>query len=243
MGCGSAADMVREVLEQCPGARAVMLYGSAARGEATGKSDVDVLVLASEPCSVELEPPCSVLVLTLEEWLNARPEFRAEVLLDALVLHASGIRLRVLAAGEPWLLVRYTAPSPRARACASKAVARLAKRGLVERVSPGTAMTPLRVASRLLEALQGCGASIASSRIVIYRVARLYCGRCPYCGMEVVEAGYEEAKKRLREHLLTAHMDRLREQAEKLEREGQGIPGGGLKGLAGYIASQAVREC
>lgn len=59
----------------------------------------------------------------------------------------------------------------------------------------------------------------------------------------MVEAGYEEAKKRLREHLLVVHRDRLEEQAERLKKEGKGLPGGGLRGLAGYIASMSVDEC
>ena len=71
----------------------------------------------------------------------------------------------------------------------------------------------------------------------------MWCGRCPYCGMEIVEVDYEEAKRRLREHLLTTHMDRLREQAEKLQREGRGLPGGSLRGLAGYLASLLIQEC
>jgi len=243
MACGSSASLVEEVLRQCPAARAVLLYGSAARGEATGKSDVDILVLAAEPCRVELEPPCSVLVLTLGEWLQAREGFVGEVLRDALVLHVSGIRLRELAAAEPWLLLRYTASSPSARACASRAVARLEERGLVERVAPGVVLAPGRLAGRLLEELSRCGARTVSSRTVLYRLRRLYCGRCHYCGHEVVEASYEEAKRALREHLLQAHRDRLVEQAERLQGQGKGLPGGGLRGLAGFIAALLVREC
>ena len=57
MACGSSASIVEEVLKQCPRVRAVLLYGSAARGETTSRSDIDILVLAGERCSVELEPP------------------------------------------------------------------------------------------------------------------------------------------------------------------------------------------
>ncbi len=240
---GSPASVAGEVLRQCPSARAVLLYGSAARGEATGKSDVDILVLAGERCSVELGPPYSILVLTLEEWLGAREEFRREVLRDALVLYAEGIRLRELTAAEPWLLVSYTAKTPAARACASRAVARLEERGLLEKVARGVILAPDRLAARLLEALEDCGATIASSRTVLYRPRRLYCGRCPYCGHEVVAATREEAKKLLRKHLLHAHMDRLEEQARSLRGQGKKLPGGSLRGLAGFTAAYLVKEC
>ncbi len=243
MDSASATNLAGMVLSLCPGAQAVLLYGSAARGEATEKSDVDVLVISSEPCRVELGPPYSVVLLTLEEWLGAPETFRAEVLRDALVLYASGLRLRDLVAGEPWLLVRYTAPAPSSRACVSRAVAELEKKGFVERVAPGTVLAPLKAVDKLFEVIEGCGARISSSRTIVYRVTRMYCGRCPYCGARIVEVDYEEAKKRLREHLLVAHRDRVEEVAEKLRREGKGLPGGSLRGLAGYLASLAISEC
>ena len=239
----SIAGVVVEILRQCPKARAVLLYGSAARGEASEKSDVDILVISSEPCRAGLGPPYSVLVLSPEEWLKAPERFRAELLRDALVLYASGLRLRDLVAGKPWLLIRYTASAPSSRACASRAVVGLEKKGLVERVARGTVLAPLKVVDKLVEVLEACGAKVVSSRTIVYRLTRMYCGRCPYCGTRVVEADYGEAKKRLREHLLAVHRDRLEEQAEKLKKEGKGLPGGGLRGLAGFIASLVIAEC
>ncbi len=243
MESGSPASVAGEVLQRCPSARAVRLYGSAARGEATGKSDVDLLVLAGERCRVELGPPYSILVLTLEEWLGAGEEFRREVLRDALILYAEGIRLRELTAAEPWLLVSYTARTPAARACASRAVARLEERGLLERVARGVILAPERLAAMLLEALGGCGATAASSRTVLYRPRRIYCGRCPYCGHEVAAATREEAKKLLREHLLQAHRDMVEEEARSLRERGKKLPGGSLRGLAGFTAAYLVKEC
>ena len=243
MGSASTARIVSNVLRQCPEARATLLYGSAARGEATEKSDVDVLVITAEPCRVELGPPYSVLVVTLEEWLKAPARFRAEVLREAVVLYASRLRIRDLVAGEPWLLLRYTASSPSSRACASRIVAGLEKKGFVERVAPGVVLVPLKAAERLIEALEACGARLAASKIVLHRVATMYCGRCPYCGLGIVETDYGEARRKLREHILAAHRERLEEQAERLRMEGKGLPGGSLRGLAGYIASTVIHEC
>ena len=71
----------------------------------------------------------------------------------------------------------------------------------------------------------------------------MYCGRCPYCSLEVRGEGYREAKRRLKEHLLVVHREKLEEQIERLIREGSGVPGGGLEGFAGFIASLVVGEC
>ena len=65
-------------------------------------------------------------------------------------------------------------------------------------------------------------------------------GKCPYCGVEVAGAGYEEVKKALREHILAVHRDVLEQLAEKQRRRGRGLPGRSLRGLAGYLASLAV---
>ena len=113
----------------------------------------------------------------------------------------------------------------------------------MERVAPGAVLVPLQAAERLIEALEACRARPASSRIVLYRVATMYCGRCPFCGLRIVEADYGEARRKLREHILAAHRERLEEQAERPRKEGKGLPEGSLRGLAGYIASMNIIEC
>jgi len=71
----------------------------------------------------------------------------------------------------------------------------------------------------------------------------VFCGRCHLCGYTVEAESYEEAKRLLREHLLSVHRDWLEAQKELLRKEGRGAPGRGLSGLAGYIASMLVYEC
>ena len=71
----------------------------------------------------------------------------------------------------------------------------------------------------------------------------VFCGRCHLCGYTVEAGSYEEAKRLLREHLLRVHGDWLRVQEGLLRRMGRVVPGRGLSGLAGYIASMLVYEC
>ena len=122
-------------------------------------------------------------------------------------------------------------------------MSRLEERGLVERIARGTILVPERLAGRLLEAVESCGAAAASSRIVLYKLSHLYCGRCPYCGYEVVAVRREEAKRLLREHLLYMHREQLDEEARRLRERGKKLPGGGIRGLAGFTAAYLVEEC
>ena len=243
MAYGLSAKIVEEVLAQCPEAKVILIYGSAARGEARADSDIDVLVTAEARCRVELGSPYSVVVLTMDEWFRVGEEFRWEVLRDAILAYARGVRLRDLVVGEPWLLVHYTSSNPQARSCASRLTSSLSRRGLLEKVAPGVVLAPQRAARIVLEGLEACGARVAGSRAVLYRVWRGFCGYCPYCGFEVVGGDYEVVKRGLREHLLGDHRDIVVDRAERLRREGKGLPGGSLKGLAGYMASMLVREC
>ena len=243
MEFASTASLLRKLLEGCPSARAVILYGSAARGKATEKSDVDILVIAEEHCSIEVEPPISALVLTLEEWRRAHETFRAAVLQDGVLLYAKDIKLVDLLGMEPWSLIRYAASKPRQRVGVSRVVDSLENRNVVERFAPGVIMTPRKASTKVIEALLNCGAQI-EERIILYTVKPMYCAYCPHCGWSTIEPDYEEAKKKLREHLLTVHRDKLQELVENLKRKGRGIPRGSLKGLAGYLAAVGlVHEC
>ena len=71
----------------------------------------------------------------------------------------------------------------------------------------------------------------------------MLCGRCVYCGFEVKGSNYNEVKSRLKEHLLGAHRDMLVNRVEELRKRGSGIPGGSLRGFAGYIASLMIKDC
>ena len=131
-----------------------------------------------------------------------------------LVLYAERVRLRELVAAEPWLLVSYTAETPVAR---------------------GVVLVPGRLAARLLDALGACGTSVASSRTVLYRLRRLYCGH------EVVAATREE------EAAQGAPPPGAQGQAGGAGPEPQGAgqeaTRGSLRGLASFTAAYLVKEC
>ena len=217
----------------------MVLYGSAVRGEAREGSDIDVLVIAEEHCSPGLPAPFTVLVNTVEEWLSAPPSFRAEVLRDGVLLYASGLGVRELTGMRPWALITYGAADERSRQCVKIVVKKILKNTPSERPAPGVLLAPYgAVHQDAIHSIMTCGGR-AQASIVLYKDTPVWRATCPYCGHTV--AGNEKhVKRELKNHLLALHHPQLRERAEELQRQGKGVPGKTLKGLAGYLAALLI---
>ncbi len=239
----SVGDVVKTILKVCgeDNVRAIILYGSAARGEAREASDIGILVLVDKPCSLTIEPPYAVVVNTLDEWSKLRQEFRMEILRDGVLLYAKNIGVRRILNARPWLLVKYSGREPRIRQCIKNSLNKLLKKMSVEKVAPGVILAPYgMVSSKVIETILSCGGDI-NTRFIAYKEVDVYYAVCPYCGF-VVAGNKKYVEKEMKKHLLNNHTGRLEEIAEKMLANGKSVPGGNIRGLAGWITSYIIRK-
>ncbi|MCD6488274.1 MAG: nucleotidyltransferase domain-containing protein [Desulfurococcales archaeon] len=243
MVSGSVDNVVDSILQACgeDNVRAVIVYGSVARGEARTTSDVDVLVLVDKPCNPVLPPPYTIMVTTLEEWIRVRGEFQMEVFRDGLILYARNIGFRKLLNKRPWVLIRYSGREPAIRQCIKNAVAKLVKKMPIEKIAPAVIMAPYGIVSnRVLGAILSCNGDV-KTLLIAYREIDVYYAVCPYCGYTV--AGYERyVKREMKKHLLTMHRDRLKEIINRLVTSKKGVPGGNINGVAGWLTSYLINK-
>jgi acetyl-CoA carboxylase carboxyl transferase subunit beta len=68
----------------------------------------------------------------------------------------------------------------------------------------------------------------------------IYVAVCPYCGLRLLGASRREAQRLLRDHLLAAHMDRLKEAQKKTGMKDAVVCGQAL--IGGYPVEMAVFE-
>ena len=243
MDSGSVDNIVDNVLRVCgeDNVKAIIVYGSAARGEVRATSDIDILVLVDKPCNPVLPPPYSVVVNSIEEWSRVGREFQMEVFRDGLVLYMRNLWFRRLFNGRPWVLIRYSGKDPEIRQCIKNTIAKLVKRMPIEKIAPAVILAPYGIVSNMvLEAILSCRGSI-ETHLVLYGEVDVYCATCPYCGYTI--AGYERYVKRdMKKHLLSTHRDRLKEIMENLQAEKKGVPGGNINGVAGWLTSFLIRK-
>ncbi len=241
MNSRSVDKVVKDILEACgiENVKAIILYGSAAKGTARETSDIDLLVLVEKPCTLTLEPPYSIVVNTMDEWSKLKNEFRMEILRDGIILYSSKLAVRSILNGKPWLLIKYGGETSGIRQCIKNNLRKLYKRMPIEKIAPGVILVPYGlVSSKVLEAILSCKGDI-NTRFVVYRQVDTYYATCPYCGYTI--AGYKEyVKKEIKKHLLATHKDRLQQIKDKLVSEKKGIPGGNINGVAGWLASHLI---
>ncbi len=243
MGSGCVDKVIEDILETCgiENVKAIILYGSAARGVARETSDIDLLVLVEKPCLPVLEPPYSIVVNTIDEWNKLEKEFRMEILRDGIILYARDLAIRRVLDSKPWLLIKYSGKTPRIRQCIKSNLRRLYKKIPIEKIAPGVILVPYGIISNIaIETILSCKGDI-NTRFILYRQIDVYYATCPYCGYTI--AGYKEyVRRETKKHLLTTHRNRLQEIIDKLVREKKGIPGGNINGVAGWIAIQLIRR-
>ncbi|RLG83197.1 MAG: hypothetical protein DRO40_05460 [Thermoprotei archaeon] len=241
MGSGSVDKVIESILGACgiENVKAIILYGSAARGVARETSDIDLLVLVEKPCSPALEPPYSIIVNTIDEWSRLENEFRMEILRDGIILYTRGLAIRRMLNGRPWLLIRYSGENPGIRQCIKNSLKRLYRKMPIEKIAPGVILTPYGiVSSKVIETILSCKGDI-DTRFIVYRQVDVHYAVCPYCGYTI--AGYKEyVKREMKKHLLTTHRDRLQEIIDRLVLEKKGIPGGNINGVAGWLTSYLI---
>ena len=87
--------IVEEILKQCTGAQAILLYGSFAKGTNSEKSDIDILVIAqgqnkNVPVGKKAKKETNITAMTQAEWKRKAIKDKAfyeNVIFDSIVLH------------------------------------------------------------------------------------------------------------------------------------------------------------
>ncbi len=159
-------EIVSEILMQCSSVEQIILYGSYARGDAGPKSDVDLLIVASDPRVCEEKasrigaekglPVLQPVVLSPEELGEpGKRELYINALLEGKMLYQSPMAEPVKTAPpdyKPHLIIKYRAPREHRRKLVGVTVVqkgyRLRAKGLIEkmggiRLGPGVFMIEL----------------------------------------------------------------------------------------------------
>jgi predicted nucleotidyltransferase len=173
--------------------KAIILFGSAAREEATPQSDVDIFIDVTEGAGLKkrvddltedfykgelykrywrllgIENPVAPIVDRLENW----PDLKSSIIADGLVIYGKYV---APAKGEAALLIWWTAVKPQSKRIAlSKKLYGWSYRkekheGLVARtgtikLGPNTLLIPLESAKAITEAFKGLGIDFRSRHV------------------------------------------------------------------------------